>query len=209
MASNNIAVNNFNHNIKSCDELITLYETITKTLPGLEIQSKELLRSVIVLSVSALDNYLHDLYRTEIVESYLGVGNFSVNFEKISVSIKVLQNVESANSDAEKRTILQNELKKIQKTESYQSNRSIENIFINLGINKIWTRLEQEGIIGYRANQIKEELANIIDRRNKISHESDWDYFHNRKFNIEKDDVIDSVKFIKNLVISFDNLLPI
>lgn len=200
MASNNLAITNFEKNIDSVDELMKLYKIVNEQLPLLNEQSAEILRAVIVLSVSALDNFLHDFYRTEIVEAYLGVGNFNIQFEKIRISIKGMGEIDSSSSILEKRNYLTNELRKIQKTDSYQSSKSIENIFITLNVKNVWTLLEKIGIDGLKANDIKRELANIIDRRNKISHESDWDFINQKKYPISMQDIVDVVNFIKNLV---------
>lgn len=210
MATNNLSYTNFSNNIKSCDDMIQLYEMILDKIPLLEPQANDILRSVIVMSVSALDNFLHDFYRTEIIESYLGVGNFTLSFEKINISIKAVKDIESSMSVYEKRNIITQELKKIQKTDSYQSQKSIEYLFTNLGIKNVWKKLEDFGVNiennQYTAIQIKEELSVIIDRRNKISHESDWDFFYQRKFNIEKVDIVFVVKFIKEIVKAFNSI---
>ena len=200
MASNNLAITNFDQNINSVNELVRLYEIIDDQLPLLKEQSGEILRAIIVLSVSALDNFLHDYYRTEIVEAYLGTGNFNIQFDKVRISIKGMGEIDSSSSIAEKRKYLTDELRKIQKTDSYQSGKSIENLFITLNIKGIWTQLEKIGINGMKANDIKNELSNIIDRRNKISHESDWDFINQKKYPISLRDINDVVSFINNLV---------
>ena len=206
MATNDLAINNFNRNIESIDDLVSLYEIIQDNLPLLNEQSQEILRAIIVLSVSALDNFLHEYYRTEIVESYLGYGNFEVQFDKIKISIKGMSEIDNSSSVAEKRNFLTNELRKIQKTESYQSSKSIENLYNSLNVKNIWSQLEKIGIDGLRANDIKNELANIIDRRNKISHESDWDFINQRKYPISLEDIVAVVNFIKNIVRGFNQI---
>ena len=200
MASNNLAITNFERNISSVEDLIEIYGIVDVQLPILKTQSGEILRAVIVLSVSALDNFLHDFYRTEIVDSYLGNGNFNVQFDKIKISIKSLGEIDSSVSTAEKQNYLTNELRKIQKTESYQSGRSIESIFANLDVKNIWTKLEQIGIDNLKSSDIKSELSNIIDRRNKISHESDWDFVNQAKYPIALLDAEYVVDFIKKFV---------
>lgn len=206
MASNNIAKNNFDRNITSVDDLIKIYEIISTQLPILKVQSSEILRAVIVLSVSALDNFLHDFFRTEIVDSYLGVGNFNIQFDKLKISIKALTEIENSTSVAEKQNYLTNELRKIQKTESYQSSKSIENIFSILGVKGIWTKLSDIGIDNLSSIDIKNELANIIDRRNKISHESDWDFVNQSKYPISLEDTNYVVDFIKKFVQGVNNI---
>ena len=206
MPSNNLADINFQRNIASVEDLLKLHVLLTKDYPLLKDQSDELLRAIIVLSVSALDNYLHDFYRTEIVEAYLGKGNFSVQFDKIKVSIYAIQQLDSAFSEAEKRNFLNNELRKIQKTETYQSARSIEDIFNKIQIKNIWSKLAV--VLGLTAQNLRDELGLIIDRRNKVSHESDWDYVNQRKNPIDYSEVEDVVNFIKKFILAIETITP-
>lgn len=199
MVTKNLALNNFKRNISSVIDLLSIHKIVVSQLPTLALQAEEILRATIVLSVSALDNFFHDFYRTEIVDSYLGIGNFNVQFDKIKISIKSLNDIDNALSNAEKQNFLSNELRKIQKTESFQSAKSIENIFLNLNVKNIWSKLEQIGIDGFKANDIKRELANIIDRRNKISHESDWDFVNQMKYPIK----IDDAQYVLNYITKF------
>jgi len=206
MASNNLAYDIFKKNIDAVDSLLSIHEILLQTLPLLKEQSDELLRAIIVLSVSALDNYLHDFYRTEIVEGFLGTGNFDVKFEKIKISIRLIKEMNDSFSEGEKKVFLNNELRKIQKTESFQSQKSIENIFSTINVKNVWSKLEV--IMKIKAQTIKDELGIIIDRRNKISHESDWDYFNMRKNLIEIQEVKDVVTFIKNFVQAINTVAP-
>lgn len=206
MATNSWAFDRFQKSMDSINELLELHKLLVAGYPLLKSQSDELLRAIIVLSVSALDNYLHDFYRIEIVEAYLGKGNFDVQFDRINVSIKVLKGIEAAFSEVEKRNFLDFEIRKLQKTDSFQSPKSVEYIFTNIGVKGIWSKLE--AAMGLSAQKIKEELGIIIDRRNKISHESDWDYFHERKNQIEFLEVENVVKFIANFVGAMNSIMP-
>lgn len=206
MNTRSLAYENFNRNIQSCKDMIGLYEIISIELPFLQDKAKDVLRSVIVLSVSALDTFLHDFYRTEIVESFLENSNYSIDFKKISINIALIKNLNNSNTDNEKRNLLAEELRNIQKTDTYQSPKSIEYIFTNLGISKIWSEIEKIGVLNLSAKDIKEELGLIIDRRNKISHESDWDYFTQEKYDITKESSQNVVEFIDNFVTSINKI---
>lgn len=206
MDNRSLAFENFNRNIQSCKDMIELYEVIIEKLPFLQDKSKDVLRSVIVLSVSALDTFLHDFYRTEIVESYLENSNYSIDFQKISINIGLLKNLSDAKNENEKRNLLAEELRKIQKTDTYQSPKSIEYIFTNLGITKIWSEIEKIDLLKLQAKDIKDELGLIIDRRNKISHESDWDYFTQEKYDITKESSQSVLDFIENFVLSINKI---
>jgi hypothetical protein len=55
-------------------------------------------------------------------------------------------------------------------------------------------------------NTIKSELANVIDRRNKIAHESDWDFINNRKYLINRSDIEYVKSFFNDLVNAINNI---
>jgi hypothetical protein len=206
LATNNLAYNNFIRNISSIDDLNSIYQNVITNIPEFKDQASEILRASIVLSISALDNYMHEFYRNEIVEGYLGVGNFEIKFDSLLISIQGMRQLDAAPSLDAKRNYLIQEMRKIQKTDSYQSPKSIEYIFNNLNIKNIWTQLETIGIQGLSASDIKSELSNIIDRRNKISHESDWDLINEKKFPIDLGMSISTVNFIKSLVYGINNI---
>lgn len=208
MATNNLAYNNFDRNIKSASDLINLHSVIVEKMPLVAGEAEEILRASIALSVGAFDNFLHDFYRSEIVESYIGTGNFQIQFDKIKISIEGLKNIDNSKNDNEKRNYLSQELRKIQRSDSYQSPRSVENLFIGLNLKNVWTKIEEQGLLKMKSKDIKAELANIIDRRNKIVHESDWDYINDQKYNIENKDAYDVLQFILSLVKSINSLQP-
>lgn len=207
MATNNLAYNNFIKNMASVDELLLVYNHVIKQSNDFLEQAKEMLRACIVISVSALDNYMHDFYRNEIIESYLGQGNFNVQFSNLRVSIECMKQIglDDITKDY-KRKVINDELRKIQKTESYQSPKSIEYIFSNLGVKNVWNRLKEQGIDRLNPDDIKRELSNIIDRRNKISHESDWDFIREQKYPIDESDVKSTKLFITTLVKNINKL---
>lgn len=203
--NNSIAIQNFNQNIASCEEMITLYESVENIL-SLEEKAKDILRATIVLSISALDTYLHDFFRTEIVDAYFGISNYEVNLDKVKINMDLLKTVSLAETDGEKRNILTQGVRTMLKTDSFQSSKSIEFVLSTLGIKKVWAKLEEKGVNNLQANEIREELSSIVDRRNKIAHESDWDFVNNRKLQIRKDDTIQVIRFIKALINAIDTL---
>lgn len=196
--------NNFKAHIDSVKDLLSVHALVADRFPALKQQADEILRAVIVLSVSALDNFIHDFVRQEIVESYLGMGNYNVNFKAISISIDCLKNIENAKSDDEKRKLLHDEIKAMHATNAYQSPKSIEYALKLLNIEKIWSLLESQ--TGIKAKDIRDELSLIIDRRNKISHESDYDYANFRRFPIDANLTNNVIQFIEKLVDGINHL---
>lgn len=200
MATNNTAYYSFVRNMASVDDLLMVYNSVSENIPSLSIQADEILRASIVICVSALDNFMHDFYRTEIVESYLGTGNFNVKFENLNITISGMRDIDNSLSIEAKRNYMLTEMRKIQRTETYQSPKSIEYIFNNLNVKNIWAQLQDIGVMKMSAIDIKNELATIIDRRNKISHESDWDFINEKKYPIDFEMAKSTVDFIKSFV---------
>ena len=89
--------------------------------------------------------------------------------------------------------------------DSFQSPKSIEYAFSIIGINKIWTRLSEK--MQMQPDDIKKMLSVIVNRRNKIAHESDWNIVTGTYEDIELTDILECKKFINNMVNSIDDIV--
>ncbi len=208
MGTTDFAYTTFLNHIKSSEQLIEVFRYL-ESLHFNRLKSDEILRSTIVLTISSLDTFLHDFFRMEIVQAYVGNSAFLVDFKRLQISIDSTKSIELSTNTIEKMNLLELELRRLQKTDSYQSPKSIEYIFTTLGIGNIWKALEKEtGLAPLKANDIKTKLALIIERRNQISHEADWDFTINQKREILIEDVEDIISFIKKLVFAIHSIIP-
>ena len=84
-------------------------------------------------------------------------------------------------------------------------NKSIVYAYSILGIDHIWSKIGNE--LGRRAEDVKNTLALIVKRRNKIAHESDWNKITREYEEIDLGMVLDCKEFVQQIVKVLDILL--
>lgn len=197
-------INNFRLNISSVRQLDNVYLLIKDKFPVLEEDLFEILRAEFVLSVSALDCYIHDLLRSRIVETYDGRRLTNKLIDEFSIPLVFAKAIDNSSKMNDKLAVLENAIRHVNSTESYQSPRSIEKALGIIGLRKIWSALSS--MIGIPADDIQKRLSLIIFRRNKIAHESDFDYLTCKKNPISHSDTVSVVNFIEQLCESIEKL---
>lgn len=198
-------LNNFNQNLSQVRQYGALYDLIVQHLPILSAQADSLLRAEWVMAVSSLDTYIHDIVRIGIMQIYQGARPSCNGCDAYTLSFKTLKQVESFTSAIDKDNTLEAEIRRINEKDSFQSPKSIEYAMSLIGIPNIWTRVSPA--MGISPNDIKSQLGLIVRRRNKIAHESDFDYLSASQIGITKNDVDDVVTYIENLVNAINSLL--
>lgn len=198
-------LNNFNQNLSQVRQYGALYDLIVQHLPVLTAHADSLLRAEWVMAVSSFDTYIHDIVRIGIMQIYHGTRPSCNGCDAYPMSFKTLKQVESFTSSTDKDIALESEIRKINEKDSYQSPKSIEYAMSLIGISNIWTRVSLA--MGMSANDVKLKLGLIVKRRNKIAHESDFDYLSASQISITKNDVDDVVSFIERLVNAINSLL--
>lgn len=93
--------------------------------------------------------------------------------------------------------ILENAIREKNSKESYQSPRNIWSALNIIEVDKIWTKLGTE--MNIPPSDIKNELNLIIERRNKIADEADFNPTTGNKFIINKQITKNVVDFIELL----------
>jgi hypothetical protein len=162
----------------------------------LEEQAQEILRAEIVLSVSALDCFIHDLIKYGMVEAYQGHRSFGKQFETYQIPVKFLRLIENSEQLDDKLGYLENAIMENNSKDSYQSPKSIEYALQLINITSVWKSLANP--MNDKAEDIKNELALIVDRRNKIAHEADYDVLTGSKSPIDRQNINDVIQFIEN-----------
>lgn len=191
------AIEKFRQNIESVRELDSIFGLITSNYPLLEDQSREILRAEIVLSVSALDCFIHDLIKQGMVETYQGDRIASNQLSTYQIPFKFLKLIENSEQLDDKLAYLENAIKENNSKDSYQSPKSIEYALQLINISSVWKNLASP--MNLKAEDIKGELSLIIDRRNKIAHEADYDVLTGSKYPIDRQNINDVIQFIESL----------
>lgn len=189
----------FNKNIDDLSILTTIYDYLSNN--GVSLDTTELLRAEYVLCVSALDHYIHHRVRDGLINIF---NSGTHDMGAVRISLKVVKLMMNENNIEERTKILDAELKNILSKDSYQSPSSIEAAFSLIDINKIWSKIAN--YTDYSADDLKKKLSLIINRRNKIAHESDIDYVTGIKNVIDRDMLIDVISFIQKFVEGLESL---
>lgn len=191
------AIEKFRQNIESVRELDSIFGLITSNYPLLEEQAQEILRAEIVLSVSALDCFIHDLIKQGMVETYEGNRIASNQLSTYQIPFKFLKLIENSEQLDDKLAYLENAIKENNSKDSYQSPKSIEYALQLINITSVWKNVAS--LMNLKAEDIKGELSLIIDRRNKIAHEADYDALTGSKYPIDRQNINDVIQFIESL----------
>lgn len=199
------AITQFRNNIVSVKELDKIYSLVSEKFPLLKVEISEILRAEIVLTVSAMDCFIHDLVRLGMLDTFKGNRVASKSFPKFNVSMKSLLRVIDANTPSEQQAYLESEIRRINSADSYQSPKSIEYALQLINIKSIWVLISPK--MQKPAEDIKNELSLIINRRNKIAHEADYDSVNMSKFPIDQQTTNDIISFIEQFCESINQII--
>lgn len=181
-------------NIASVKDLHNLYDTFSKTSTNLDLS--EILRAEIVLAVSALDCFIHDLVRIGSVEVYEGTRDFTNNTFQPDFDTRKFINLLTKNKE-EQLGEIDKKIRETHKTKSFQNPDIIAEIVRKIGIENVWVPVSNK--MELTPKELKNTLELIITRRNQIAHEADMDYQNSSKREIDKDEVLKNIIFIENI----------
>lgn len=200
------AYDQFKINIDGLHNLTIVYEALCAKVSPLDIT--DILRSQIVLAVSALDCYVHDLCENAMLHIFENK-DFSDNnsFKNFSITMETLHLIANSTSQIEREFFLLKEIKKNNSYKSFQEPKKISEALSNIGIKSAWVKIGKE--IGRESTDIQNQLSLIIDRRNKIAHESDINpsLGIGEKYLINPEMVNTIIEFIKVIVFNIEKIV--
>ena len=140
-----------------------------------EDELSELLRAALVMAVSALDRYCHELVTSKIIgELKKPEDHIASELRKMEIPlIKAVEAIRHARKPDSRpmnmvKAILQD---KIHRNFTLQKAGDIEQALHMVGINQLWTSCGTT--MGEKPEQIKRKLNSIVRRRDSIVHEGD------------------------------------
>lgn len=179
-----------------------LYEYLSKN--RIPLDSSDLLRWQWVLSVSALDKYIHDIVAAGMVDQYLNRRPTTPKFDAFQLSMKAFANISSAPMPEYE---FRNEVIRKNSFLAFQEPDKIAD-----ALSFIWNEPNKWSVIsGNMATHIdpatlKTKLKNIVVRRNQIVHEGDCLSTNIPLIQqpISRSDTEDVIQFITDLVDAID-----
>lgn len=165
----NNSINQFRENIHRARHLGGLYGALESLTTRL-VDSSDILRSQIVLSVSALDHYIHEVTVAGMLDVYMGNRPPTNAYLKYQVSTSSLM---LANTSVNMSSVFEEEIRQKHSYLSFQQPDKVADAIRLFSDCKLWE--EVGGELDRSAKDIKENLTLIVSRRNKIAHEADID----------------------------------
>ena len=159
------------------------------------VDLSDMLRAEIVMAVSALDHYIHEISRLGMIECWLGRRPVTPSFQRFSISISLAQTLfNPATAVVALDTIIREKHGYI----SFQKPEKIAEAVRLFSSVSLWE--EVASILNQRAEDVKATLGLIIDRRNKIVHEADVDpSFPDQRWPVDEMLVEEMIDNIENI----------
>ena len=161
----------------------------------------DVLRASLVMAVSTMDQYIHELVRLGMLEAYRGVRPRTPTFLKFQVA---LEKVLPTSSDFDPAAGLEIQIRERHGYQSFQTPDSIAEALRLVSDVNLWNEMAK--CIGIERRAITDRLTLITHRRNKIVHEADImpDYAGQMASSdvrspIDEDLVDDAINFIEQV----------
>ena len=186
----------FRENIRRVNALGGLYDVLSQqatSAPDLT----DLLRSQIVMAVSALDHYVHEITRVGMLEVYDGKRPQTPAFLRFQVTMEAtLQGIVSGQQND---GWLDEEIRKKHGYLAFQHPDRIADAVRLFSTRELWTSVASE--LNLEIDDVKTQLRLIIDRRNQIAHEADLDSRlpGGNRFSISPSDTKKTIDFIQDV----------
>lgn len=184
------AIDAFHTSIARAGHLGGLHDALL-SLTTRAIDASDILRAQVVLGVSAMDYYIHEVTVLGMVEVFNGRRPATAAFRKYRVSIdSVMFNDPNSGGGW-----FEAEVRERHSFLSFQQPDRIADAIRLFSETKLW--LEVGLIMAMPEAAVKSRLKLIVDRRNKIAHEADLDpTYPGVRWPISKSDVEGALQFI-------------
>jgi RiboL-PSP-HEPN len=189
------AFDQFRISISRVRDLIAVHNSVKViSTPALS----DILRAALVLSVSALDYYVHEVVRLGMLEVYQGSRPEPPAFSRFQITLDTARSLDN---------LLEDEIRQRHSYKSFQQPGNIAEAIRLISDKKLWE--EVGNAMNRPARDIKDGLSLIVERRNQIAHEADINPYLGLgdRYIINEEDVNDAVDFIEQVVESIHSIL--
>ena len=189
-------IEQFRENMTRVRSLGGLYYAFDElTTPAIDLT--DLLRAQIVMVVSALDHYIHEITRVGMLEVYDGTRPQTDAFLHFQVTMGGAMKGISKSSENE---WLDTEIREKHGYQTFQHPDNIANAVRLFSSCKLWRSVALE--LNLSDQDVKNRLRAIVNRRNQISHEADVDPSYpetGSRWPIAPADVTSALDFIQDV----------
>lgn len=165
------------------------------------VDTSSILRSCIVLSVSAIDHLIHELTIIGMREIFDGIRPLTAKYNNHNVSLCFMYAITS-NPPL---ITFDSEIRRSIGWQTFQRPDKIKDAIALFNTIQLWQQIALA--MGETEINIKNQLNLIIDRRNMIAHEADIEPVFKTKKTISDTDVTTTIDFIEKLGTTIYNLV--
>lgn len=188
------ALQHFQKNIERVKNIGGLYSALNQLTTPV-VDKTDLLRTQIVMTVSALDHYIHEITRIGMLDIYKGKRPSTPAFLRFQVAMDTaMQELASQGSSA----WLETEIREKHGYLAFQHPDKIADAVRLFYSGELWPSVASK--MGLTVQGVKNDLRLIVDRRNKIAHEADLDpSFPGTRWPISPSDSAHTIDFIQRV----------
>jgi len=190
----------FSTNIEEVRKTHLISTSLNVPTPSI-VDISSILRSCIVLSVSAIDHLIHELTIIGMHEIYNGIRPSTTKYNSHNISLGFM--IEIASNPP--LTSFESEIRRSLGWQTFQRPDKIKDAIALFNPIQLWQQIAIA--IGETEINIKNHLNLIVDRRNMIAHEADIEPIFKTKRPISNADVIGTIDFIEKLGTTIYNLV--
>lgn len=188
------------HNVRRARDLVAVFRAVdARTTDALDVT--DILRAALVMSVSALDHFIHEVVRIGMLECCRAKRPYTASFARFQVTLEGALRVSAA---ADSEPWLDSEIRERHGYQSFQKPDRIADAIRLVSDITLW--IEVASKLGLDRREVTERLTLIVQRRDKIAHEADImpDYagetvYSDVRSPIDERMVADAIDFIERL----------
>ena len=191
----------FDRSIERARTLIAFFDHLSANVQPV-LDCSDLLRSALVLTVSALDQYVHEVTVVGMIACWRGEKALTDAFRRFSYPTQVIQEYTSSSN----LTRIELSVREQHGYLAFQQPDAIADALRLITDTKIWPTIAVSMQKDVKA--LKIELKLIVERRNKIAHEADLDpSYPGQMWPIDKSLVEGAIELIQGVVIEIERIL--
>ena len=188
------AIDQFNDNIARVRNLQALYVALSAQVTT-AVDLSDILRAAIVAAVSALDQFVHEIVRLGMIETWNANRPETRNFQDFSIT---LASARSVAAGAGPEDWLDYEIRVAHGWQSFQRPEKVAEAIRLISNTPLWDSVAN--VLKRPPADVRAQLELVVDRRNKIAHEADIDpSFPNTRWPIDPALTTDVADFIESL----------
>lgn len=181
----------FRESLSRVEHLGGLYKALSG-LTTAAVDASDLLRAQVVLAVSALDYYIHEVTVLGMVAVFEGRRPVTQAFQKYRVAVGAVSLGMSTRSSS----WFETEIRERHSFQSFQQPDKVADAIRLFSDVKLWQEVASR--MSSTEKDVKDQLKLIVDRRNKIAHEADLDpSYPGTRWPIKEMDVDLSLQFLR------------